>query len=233
MKRAFRPKGLLIMLMAIVALIMTSCDKEESPYAIGDFIVSFGIVEKSLDANSQLVIRLDNGDKFMPVTASPYLENLAVNQRVLVNFAPMDDLINPDKSKTILGKVNLIQNLPFKEVLQLTNANKDSLGTDPVNIRDSWITDESILTIDFTYFSKGAVHLINLAQNSMESSAPQPIVLEFLHNAMGDAPLYKSSGYVSFKLDRFKIVGQHKTDFIIRYTNFDGKKVDLPHTINY
>lgn len=233
MKKQYKFHGILLLVIAISALLFSSCEKQDSGYAIGDFIVSFGIVEKNIDSNNSLMIHLDNGDIFVPIASSPYLENLTTNQRVLVNFAPMDDKINTNHTKTIFGKVNIVQNLPFKNILQLTAANRDSLGKDPVNIRDSWVTGDSILTIDFTYYTQGSVHLINLANNPLENTTNKPVVLEFLHNARGDQKSYKTSGFVSFKLDPFKIAGQNKTDLLIRFTNYEGKQTDLLHTINY
>ena len=214
--------------------LFTSCEKQEGKYAIGDFMVSFGVIVKNPEtAENNYQIRLDNGDQFVAITSSPYTAGMKAGQRVLVNFAPFDDKINADNSKTIYGKINLVQNILYKEILPLAQTSMDSIGKDPVIVRESWITGDSILTIGFNYYKEGAVHLINLVDNAEGDGKEKPFILELRHNAKGDQPLYRASGYVSFKLNNFKPAGEHKVDFYLRYTDYEGRRVDLPHSISY
>lgn len=216
------------------ALLFTSCDKQEGKYSIGDFIVSFGIVEKSPDSEEgSYQIRLDNGDRFVTVTPSASVADIHVGQRVFVNFAPFEDKVNPDNSKIIYGNINLIHNILYKDVLQLSEVNNDSIGDDPINLKDSWITGDSILTVGFNFYTAGSIHAINLADNAEGDGITKPFVFEFRHNANGDRLLYKASGYVSFKLNRYRIAGGHKVAFVVRYTDYEGKRVDIPHSIDY
>jgi len=217
-----------------VMVLFTSCEKQDGKYAIGDFMVSFGVIEENKDTvENNYLIRLDNGDQFVSITPSPYTTGMKAGQRVLVNFAPLDDKINADNSKTIYGKINLVQSILYKEILRSAQVNQDSIGKDPVIVRESWVTGDSILTIGFNYYKEGAVHLINLVDNAEGNGKEKPFIFELRHNAKGDQPLYKASGYVSFKLDKFKPAGGHKVDFYLRYTDYEGRRVDLPHSINY
>lgn len=216
------------------ALLFVSCDKQEDKYSIGDFIVSFGIVEKTPDAaEGSYQIRLDNGDRFVSVTPYTKVTNTHAGERVFVNFAPFDDKLNPDNTKTIYGNINLINSILYKDVLLLSAVNEDSIGHDPINLKDSWITGDSILSVGFSYYTAGSVHAINLADISEGNGADKPFVFELRHNAKGDLLSYKASGYVSFKLARYRIAGLHKVSFVVRYTDYEGKRVDIPHSISY
>jgi len=218
----------------IVVLFFSSCDKQDDNYSIGDFIVSFGIVEKSPEStDGTYLIRLDNGDSFVTVTPSLNIHDIDAGQRVFVNFAPFEDKVNTDNTKTIYGKINLIQSILYKDVLQLSEVNSDSIGKDPIIVRESWITGDSILTVGFSYYTSGSVHKINLADNAEGNGIEKPLILEFRHNANGDKLMYRAAGYASFRLNNFRIAGQHKVDFYLRYTDYEGKRIDIPHTINY
>ena len=233
MKIQLRLCVIYLFLVGLGSLLVTSCQKEGDNYSVGDFIVTFGVVKKSLNSWENHVLYLDNGDKFIPVTSSLQLDSLQINQRVLVNFAPYKEEVNSDKSKTIYGKINVVKNILYKNILQLSQSNSDSIGQDPIIVRDSWVTSDSILTVDFKYFMKGAIHYINLAYSPDGRGKENPYILELRHNASGDHQIYGTSGYVSFNLGALKIAGRHKTDFYLRYTDYDGKLIDIPHSISY
>ncbi|MCK9413200.1 MAG: hypothetical protein M0Q53_12935 [Prolixibacteraceae bacterium] len=216
------------------SLLFTSCQKSGNNYSIGDFVVTFGIVESiSKDGINSLRVKLDNGDKFIALEHSPHLDELKPDQRILINFAPYQDVVNSDLSKTIYGKINFVQNILYKGILPLSAAINDSIGHDPIIVRDSWVTGDSILTIDFKFYTQGSLHYINLADNSQGNGKDKPFIFELRHNARGDQMSYAASGYISFKLNSYKIAGLHNTPFKIRYTDYEGKLNEIPHMINY
>ncbi|MCK9640986.1 MAG: hypothetical protein M0R39_13855 [Prolixibacteraceae bacterium] len=234
MKNRLSVQVLVLVSILTASTLWTSCQKSESNYSIGDFIVTFGIVESvSKDGINSILVKLDNGDQFVALDRSLHLDELKPNQRILINFAPYQDVVNSDLSKTIYGKINFIQNILYKEILPLSKAVSDSIGHDPIIVRDSWVTGDSILTVDFKYYTQGSLHYINLADNSEGNGKDKPFIFEFRHNARGDKASYAASGYVSFKLNPYKITGQHNTLFKIRFTDYDGKLNEVPHMINY
>lgn len=234
MKKSLILRSILLFLIVTITILITSCSKDDDHYSIGDFMVSFGVIQKNIEsADNSYLILLDNGDK-LSMVVSPLLPiEIKNDQRVFVNFAPFDDKVNADKSKTYYGKINYIQNILYKNIQKLSQINNDSIGHDPIIIRDSWVAGDSILTIDFKYYTEGSVHYINLVDNAEGNGKDKPYVFEFRHNARGDIQSYRTSGYVSFKLNPIKITGQHKVDFYIRYTDYDGKRIDIPHSLNY
>ncbi len=225
-----------IYLLPILAsiLLLGACNKESDRFANGDQMVSFGVVGKYINsADSSYIIHLDNGDQLIPVATIPLGIELSSGQRVQVTFSPYEEKISDVNQKTFYGRIDGIRDILFKNIIRLTATNNDSIGNDPVAIRESWVSGDSILTVNFSYFTNGSVHAINLVKNAGGNGTDHPYVFEFRHNAGGDHQNYRSPGIISFNLTPYKLIGQHQTDFILRYTDYDGKNTDLPLSINY
>ena len=216
------------------SLLISSCQNDEDYYSVGDFLVSFGVVEKgNNNGGESVVVRLDNGDKTVSIVPLPSWTELKAGQRVLINFAPFDDKMNTDSTMVYYGKYNEVQNILYKDILKLSKINNDSIGNDPVAIKKSWLTGDSILNIKFAYYTQGSRHFINMIDNGEGNGKQRPYVFEFRHNDRGEVEGYPSSGYVSFKLNPIKIPGQNKVDFKVRYLDYNGKTTDIPFTITY
>lgn len=216
------------------SLFISSCQDDDDYYSVGDYLVSFGIVEKpNENAQDNVIVRLDNGNRAISIVSPPHWVKLTIGQRVLINFAPYDDKLNADSSTTYYGKFNRIQNVLYKDILKLSETDNDSIGNDPVLINKSWLTGDSILNIKFSYYTQGSTHFINMVDNGSGNGKDKPYIFEFRHNDREDLHNYPVSGYVSFKLNPIKIAGQHEVDFIVRYTGYDGKTTEIPYTINY
>ncbi len=217
-----------------VGLIFTSCVKDDEHYSIGDFIVSFGTIEQKSTALNDYVIHLDAGDNVVPITSAVPSFEIKNNQRVLVSFNPLSDEKLTDSTVTYQAKINSLRDILFKSIKKYTEVADDSMGHDPIIVRDSWISKTGgILTIDIKYFTQGSVHYINLIDNGEANGIDKPFVLELRHNARGDRSDYPATGYVSFKLDYLKLAGKTETKFFIRYTDYDGRRIDLPKTYKY
>ena len=216
------------------SLFISSCQDDDDYYSIGDYLVSFGVVEKTNEnAQDNVVVRLDNGNKVVAIVSPPHWVDLTTGQRVLINFAPYDDKMNADSSTTYYGKFNNIQNILYKDILQLSEIDNDSIGNDPVMINKTWLTGDSILNIKFSYYTQGSTHFINMVDNGAGNGINKPYIFEFRHNDRGDLQKYPTSGYVSFKLDPIKITGLNKVYFNVRYTGYDGIISEIPYTLNY
>lgn len=232
MKKRGKLNRMLLFPLLILILGFTSCQNEQERYSTGDFIVTFGMVEKSRQpGDSGYEIHLDNGDKFVSMASAFPADELQTARRVLINFAPYTDKISADSSKIIYGKINCIQNIAYKEILPLSKTNSDSIGHDPVTVRDSWLTGDSILTVDFTYLTEGSLHDFNLARTNEGNGNDKPYVLELRHNAGLDRPIYRISGYVSFNLNPLKSAGSKKVSFNLRYTDYKGNRKEIPYSI--
>jgi len=194
-------------------ILFTSCMKDDDHYSIGDFIVTLGTIETKSTALNDYVIHLDHGDMVVPLsTQVPWFE-IRNNQRVLVNFNPLSDEKLTDSTVTYIAKINGLKDILYKGI------KKSKTG--------------GILNIDLKYFTQGSVHYINLIDNGEANGIDKPFILELRHNARGDRKEYLVTGFVSFNLDYLKLAGKHETSFYIRYTDYEGRRIDIPNTYKY
>jgi len=234
MKKKIGLLKLLIPATLVLGMLFTSCFKDDDFYSTGDYIVTFGTVEMKSIADKDYVIHLDAGDIVVPLaTSSPWID-VKDNQRVMVEFESMRDEKLTDSTFTYYARVNDVRNILFKGIKKYTEVADDSMGHDPIIIRNAWIAKTGgILNIDFKYYTQGSVHYINLIDNGEANGITNPFILEMRHNARGDREEFPAMGFVSFKLDYLKLAGKNVTKFIVRYTDYDGRKIDIPLTYKY
>jgi hypothetical protein len=228
---------LIIPWLVLTGMIFTSCEMDEfhhhNSYG-GNNIESFGTITVNSTAANDYIIHLDHGDNVVPQSTSVPSFVIKNNQRVIVNFDPLSDQKLTDSTLTYTANINALREILFKDIKKYTQVSDDSMGHDPIIIRDEWISKTGgILTIDIRYFTAGSVHYINLIDNGEGNGIDKPFVLELRHNARGDIKNYLVSGYVSFRLDYLKLSGKNTTKFFVRYTDYDGRRIDLPLTYNY
>jgi len=217
-----------------LGVIFTSCIKDDDYYSVGDFIVTFGTIEKKSTATNDYVINLDHGDIVVPMATSAPWFDIKDNQRVLVNFNPLSDEKLTDSTVTYFAKIEGLREILFKDVKKYTEVADDSMGHDPIIIKDAWISKTGgILTIDMKYYTQGSVHYINLIDNGEANGVDKPFILELRHNARVDREDYPATGYVSFRLDYLKLAGKNETKFFVRYTDYDDRRIDIPFTFKY
>ena len=214
---------------SLLAVFVTSCDLDnDGKYSVGDFIVSLGVVQKANPNDNAYVIQLDNGDSLVPMATSVPYFNVYNNQRVWVNFNPLDDKSNSDGSLTYYGKVNDLREILYKNISNASEVSADSMGYDPVNVHDIWMSQDSILNLKISFYTAGSTHYINLVNDETGNGVDQPYMLDLRHNARGDERAYRTSGIVSFKLGTLKAAGNDSINFIVRYKNYDGQTVEEP-----
>ena len=234
MKTIVHPYKALLAMFLLIGALFTSCNKEHNYYSIGDFYESLGTVELKSSTPNDFLIHLDNGNNVIPVaTSHPWLQ-LKDNQRVLVQFNPYSDTRLTDSTVTFIANIVSIQNILFKDIKKYTEVSDDSMGHDPIQIREAWVSKTGgILTLDLNYYTQGSVHYINLIDNGEANGISKPFVLELRHNARGDRMDHPANALVSFRLDYLKLPGKSETSFFIRYTDYEGRRIDLPKTYRY
>ncbi|GET33680.1 hypothetical protein PbJCM13498_25430 [Prolixibacter bellariivorans] len=220
---------LLLLGVSFLAVVTTSCDTDDDgKYSVGDFIVSLGVVQKESPDASSYVIKMDNGDSFVPVATSVPFANIYNNQRVWMNFNPLDDKTNSDGSLIYYGKLNDLRNILYKDISVASQVDADSMGYDPIDVKDIWMSQDSILNVEISFYTAGSTHYINLVNDETGDGVAQPYMLDLKHNARGDEQAYRTSGIVSFKLGTLKAAGNNSINFIVRYTNYDGQTIQEP-----
>jgi hypothetical protein len=217
----------------VIGFLLTACldDYNRHYYYNDNLVVSFGLVQKNT-TDASFVINLDNGSIVTPSNTSTSFTPLD-SERVWVRFIPVSNTKLTDSTFNFLSNIYSIKDILFKDVKKLSQVSADSVGHDPIIIRDAWISPKDILNLEMKFFTNGSVHYINLLDNGDGNGVANPYILELRHNARGDANNYLVDAFVSFKLNHLRVAGQNQVKFFIRYTDYNGNHIDIPRTYNY
>ncbi|HKK81488.1 MAG TPA: NigD-like C-terminal domain-containing protein [Prolixibacteraceae bacterium] len=219
-------KWILAGISALFILSIQSCTNEEETYSLNNIWVSMGIVETGNEFGYRYMIRCDNGDTLLPAnTAVPGYQPID-SSRVVVNYTLLDDV--EGTQQLYYASINNINSVLFKDIIEHTNENTDSLGNDPIMIEDIWRVD-SMLNIDFKVWGSYKTHYINLAYDSLQSSDSKKTVnLKLLHNNNNDDESYLLNGLVTFKLNKLKTQESDSVYFTVESVDY----ADETHTYN-
>jgi hypothetical protein len=209
-------KMILLMCAAIMMAGFQSCIKEDDGYSIGKYWVTTATIYTG--EYSPYVIVTDNGDKLFPSSTAVPRFTIKDGQRVWISYTILGDA-EGDLDHYV--KVNDLLEILTKGILELTPENADSIGYDPVRIREYWFTDD-YLTIRFVYGGGGKVHFINLVQDVDNPVNDDGLpVLEFRHNRNNDPYNYRMRGTVSFKLNDLQVSGEESIQFVLKAKPFE------------
>ena len=230
-QRSMKDKSYLlwIALLALPLFLLSGCLKKDDEYSLGDFIIELGNIEGT---PQDFIVMTDRGERLFPSVNNNPEFNIEDNKRVWINYTILDRSSDPDID--YLVRINAFNSVLTKDTILRTPENADSLGHDPICIKDYWITND-YLNIAFEYEgSPYYVHYINMAMDrdsmSLEDGTP---LFEILHNKNGDPytrpPL---RGYVSFDLRPFKDGDSGVYEFQLRALGFSGS-YDFDKRITY
>jgi len=219
--------GILIAFLFVFA----GCNNDDEGYSLSDVYIGFGIVENTDDYK----IVLDDGEILYPVAFAGYdtwhdydysgeNKKIEAGDRVLVNFTILDDKVDDAGQITAYYvKINSTKKILTKGVLDITEANKDSIGNDPIIVQECWMAND-LLNFQLKYYGRNQIHFINLVKEPGELTASgQPFELELRHNKNGDAEEIPYTAFVSFKLDSLQVAGLDSVRFKVTSADYDGK----------
>jgi len=221
--------------------VFTSCLDDDDGYSLNNAWVGFGMVQKG---NSNKIV-MDNGDVLLPVAysypttgydhgSSGEDRQLKDGDRILVNYTILDDRTN-DAGKVVayLVRINSAQKVLLKGILDITEENKDSIGNNPIIVKEWWMTD-SLLNFQLKYWGRNKVHFINLVKQPGALTAEgQPFELELRHNSNGDDEAIPFNAFVSFNLDSLRVPGLDSVKFVVTGTDYDKKDFKIEGTYRY
>src|SRR5690554_1893307 len=154
--------------------ILTGCLDDEG-YSLDKVWVGFGMVEQTSSDPMEYQINMDNGQTLIPVawgynrpwyymgTNDPD-SRLKTGDRVLINFTLLgDDSEGGDEIGEYYIRVNSVKKVLLKGILNITEENQDSIGNDPIIVRDVW-TSGNLLNFELKYWGRYEVHFINLVK---------------------------------------------------------------------
>lgn len=234
----------LIVLLGII-FIATSCLDDEDGYSLDRSWVGFGTIEQVSNDPVEYKIVMDNGDVLVPV-ASGYQRpwyymgsndpnsRLKTGERILLNYTVLgDDGTDGEDIEEYFIRVNSVKKILLKGILDITDANQDSIGNDPIIVKETWMTGD-LLNFEIAYWGRYEVHFINLVKEPGELTADDlPIELELRHNANGDLNDIPFSGFVSFNLESIRIAGLDSVSFRVTAPDYDDDLFEYEGTYKY
>lgn len=190
---------------------LSGCDflNDDDSNSLQDVWAGYGLIQKD-DASDSFTIKLDNGALLFPTNASYWNDDVHDNQRVLANFTILNDEQNADNPKEYDVRINSMRNILYKGIFNITPATEDSIGNDPIYVRDHWITN-NMLNFELQYLGGNKIHYINLVKQP--NATTEPIVLELRHNNNDDLDRINMSAVVTFDLSSLKVAGKDSVTF--------------------
>lgn len=234
MDKKIKPLKIIIPAIFVISFFLMACEDyfNRHNYNYYDFATSFGLVQKST-TDASFVVNLDNGSILTPSDASFSGFTPLDSERVWVRFNPISNTKITDTTFNYVGKIYNINNILFKDIKNISQVSSDSVGHDPITVKNVWISPKNILNFDLRFFTNGSVHYINLIDNGQGDGITNPFILELRHNARGDTPNFAAYANVSFKLNYLRKSGKNPVSFFIRYTDYNGNQIDIPRTYSY
>jgi len=203
------------------------------------------MVEQVSSDPMEYQINMDNGDILIPVASGYGLpwyyygtndpnSRLKTGDRILINYTILDDNANDGSdANRFYIRVNSVKKVLLKGILDITEENRDSIGNDPVIVREVWQTD-SLLNFEIKYYGRYETHFINLVKEPGELTEDnQPIELELRHNDNGDVEDIPYAAYVSFRLDEIRIAGLDSVQFRVTSTDYEGELFEYEGVYRY
>lgn len=210
---------LLLILFVPAALLLTSCNDNDG-YSLDRFWVGMATVENP-DNRSNFYLNLDNNDKLW-IAANAYSNyRPATGQRIIADYTILNDKPGGSGYQHDV-KLNGAYNVLTKNVFNITAATQDSIGNDPIGVRDIWVGG-GFLNIRFFFDANNKQHFLNLVRDTAKVYDDNLIHLEFRHNAYNDAARYRVGGWVSFNLNSLFIQPfSEKANIVVHVKELDG-----------
>lgn len=226
-------KKVVYLVIAAMLIGFTGCNDDDG-YSLGDIWIGFGVM--MVDGESYSIV-MDNDDILSPVAsnyAPGWYNHFENGDRVWVNYTVLDEELNNDGTvKQYYVKVNEIDDILMKGILDITDENADSIGNDPIIVQEYWITD-SLLNFKLKYWGYNKTHYLNLVKqpgNLTEDN--QPIELELRHNANDDDESVPYTAFVSFSLNDLRVEGLDSIQFQFTSTDYDGAHHTVEKVFDY
>lgn len=234
-------KKVIFLILVGFLFVFNSCIDDDEGYSLSDVWIGFGIVEDTISYK----IVLDDGEVLIPVAFGGYghfYENsysgkpkeINKGDRVLVNFTILDDKVdNSGEIEAYYVKVNSVREILMKGILDITAENQDSIGNDPIEVEEHWVTN-NLLNLQLKYWGREEIHFINLAKKpGVLTAAGQPFELELRHNSNDDEKSIPFTALVSFELDSLQVAGIDSVRFKVKSTDYDGKSQEFSGVYKY
>ncbi len=231
-------KKIILGLLIGVMVVLTGC-LDDDGYSLSNVWVGFGVLKETGSNSEKYELVMDNDDVLVPVAGTWRYDSVddympEGGDRILINYTILDDNGTDTAGATeYYVRVNSMQKILMKDIIDITAENQDSIGNDPIIVRNVWLSD-SLLNFKIKYWGYDQIHFINLVKEPGEiDGSNQPIELELRHNKKGDDESIPFTGFVSFKLNKLEVAGRDSIVYRVTGTNYDGDSFDYEGVYHY
>ena len=225
-------KLVLLSVIAVLFSLLQGCDMHDDGYSMNDAWVGFGLVHEDSEAGV-FYISMDDGEVLFPLTNDYLWHKVKNNDRVLVNFTILGNKKNENHDEHYYVKINSLRKILYKGIIDITPAKEDSIGNDPILVKDKWIKG-NMLNFELKYYGGSKIHYINLVKKpGVINPGDGPVLLELRHNNNDDHEQFLLSAIVTFDLSTLKVPGKSSTSFKVTAKGFDDKKFEYTGEYKY
>lgn len=193
----------------------TSClddDQETTPIQY----LEMGIVK--IGASDEIRIFTDSG-LLLELVSYPTGFEYEEGTRVMAKYSVNEDGEEADEYDYLV-EVYSIQEVRLKDIVELNEESRDTIGDDQIFIDDIWVSGD-FLNIDFSFYGSGEIHYINVVKDPEEQTDdPSNIYLEVRHDGQGDEMLERYRGIMSLRLEPLQVEGVNEIDLIFKNQGF-------------
>ena len=222
-------KVVFYIMMGFMFSFLSGCDMDEDGYSVSDAWIGYGLVQKNGDAGVYKIV-MDDEEVLFPIT-DYWRHELKDNDRVLVNFTIVGNKDNENHDELYYVKINSLRKILYKGILDITPAIEDSIGNDPIHVKDKWIK-KGMLNFELRYRGGSEIHFINLVKQP-GATATGPVILELRHNNNDDHETIPMSAMVTFNLSALKVQGKDSISFKVIAKDFDGDNFEYSGVYKY
>ena len=216
------------LMMGAMLSFLPGCDLDDDEYSLNDAWVGYGLVQKDADAGLSQIV-MDDNEILFPVSTDYWWHQVKDNDRVLVNFSIIGNKNNENHDEHYYVKINSLRKILYKGILEITPEMEDSIGNDPIDVKDKWIKN-NLLNFELRYRGGSKIHFINLVKQP-GAITTEPVILELRHNNNDDPDNIPMLAVVTFDLSSLKIQGKTSTQFKVIAKDLDGE--DFEYTGEY
>jgi len=221
---------IIYLMMGFIFSFLSGCELDDDGYSMDNAWIGFGLIQKDSVADT-FTIELDNGALLVPVTNSYWINKVKNNQRVLANFTIVGDKNKTENAEQYYVKINSLRDILYKGILDITPAIEDSIGNDPIYVKDYWLKN-NMLNFELQYKGGSKIHFINLIKQP-GATATEPVILELRHNNNDDPDKILMSAVVTFDLSALKVQGKDSVTFKVMAKDFDGDDFEYSGVYKY
>lgn len=223
-------KVVLFLMMGFMLSFLSGCDLDDDGYSLNDAWIGYGLVQKDVDSGDYQIV-MDDGEVLFPITSHYSWHEVKNNDRVLVNFTIVGNKDSENHDELYYVKINSLRKILYKGILDITSALEDSIGNDPIHVRDKWLK-KGMLNFELRYRGGSKIHYINLVKQP-GTVTTGPVILELRHNNNDDQEKIPMSATVTFNLSALKVQGKDSVSFKVISKDFDGEDFEYSGVYRY